>query len=64
MPLKGQMETPWAMAVKMGEDKFKAFMESVHSDWFKSGTIVALEKKWNIPPTDYAKRMHEKAKGS
>ncbi len=64
MPLKGQMETPWAMAVKMGEDKFKTFMEGVHNDWFKSGTVVALEKKWNIPPTDYAKRMHEKAKGS
>ena len=25
----------------------------------KSGRIVELEKKWNVPPTDYAKRMHE-----
>lgn len=64
MPLPGQMETPWAIGVKMGEDKFKDFMESVHKDWMKKGTIVDLEKKWNIPPTDYAKRMHEQLKGS
>ena len=24
--------------------------------------IVELEKKWGVPPTDYAKRMHEAAK--
>ena len=62
MVLPGIMETPWAMAVKMGESKFQAFMEDMHKDWLKSGRIVELEKKWGVPPTDYAKRMHEKAK--
>ena len=62
MPLTGIMETPWAIAVKLGEANLQKFMEDVHKDWLKSGRIVELEKKWGVPPTDYAKRMHEKAK--
>ncbi len=63
MPLAGIMETPWAIAVKLGEAKLQKLMEDMHKEWMKSGRIVALEKKWQVPPTDYAKRMHEKAKG-
>jgi polar amino acid transport system substrate-binding protein len=37
-------------------------MEDMHKEWMKSGRIVELEKKWGVPPTEYAKRMHEKAK--
>lgn len=62
MPLTGIMETPWAIAVKMGEAGLQRFMEDMHKEWMKSGRIVELEKKWGVPPTDYAKRMHEKAK--
>jgi polar amino acid transport system substrate-binding protein len=62
MPLPGIMETPWAIAVKLGETNLQKFMEDIHKEWMKSGRIVALEKKWSVPPTDYAKRMHEKAK--
>jgi polar amino acid transport system substrate-binding protein len=62
MPLPGIMETPWAMAVKLGEANLQKFMEDISKEWMKSGRIVELEKKWNVPPTDYAKRMHEKAK--
>ena len=62
MPLPGIMETPWAIAVKLGETNFRKFMEDIHKDWMKSGRIVELEKKWRLPPTDYAGRMHEKAK--
>jgi polar amino acid transport system substrate-binding protein len=62
MPLPGIMETPWAIAVKPGEAKFQKFMEDISKEWMKSGRIVELEKKWGVPPTDYAKRMHEKAK--
>ena len=63
MTLPGIMETPWAIAVKMGEDKLRKVMEEISVEWMKSGRIVELEKKWNVPPTDYAKRMHEKYKG-
>ena len=62
MVLSGIWETPWAMAVKPGEAALQKTMEDIHKDWFKKGTIVELEKKWSIPPTDYAKRMHEAAK--
>jgi polar amino acid transport system substrate-binding protein len=62
MPLTGIMETPWAIAVKLGEAALQKFMEDTHKEWMKSGRIVELEKKWGVPPTDYAKRMHDKAK--
>ncbi len=62
MVLPGIMETPWAIAVKTGETAFQKLLEDMHKDWLKSGAIVALEKKWGIPPTAYAKRMHEAAK--
>jgi len=62
MTLPGIMETPWAIAVKLGEAGLQKFMEDMHKEWMKSGRIVELEKKWGVPPTDYAKRMHEKAK--
>src|SRR2546429_535488 len=62
MPLPGIMETPWAIAVKLGEAGLQKFMEDISKEWMKSGRIVELEKKWGVPPTDYAKRMHDKAK--
>jgi polar amino acid transport system substrate-binding protein len=62
MPLPGIMETPWAIAVKLGETNLQTFMQDVHKDWMKSGLIVELEKKWGVPATAYATRMHEKAK--
>jgi polar amino acid transport system substrate-binding protein len=64
MPLPGIMETPWAMAVKLGEAGLQKVLEGMHKDWMKSGRIIELEKKWQVPPTDYAKRMHEAAKKS
>jgi polar amino acid transport system substrate-binding protein len=62
MVLPGIMETPWAIAIKPGEAAFQKVLEDLSKDWMKSGRIVELEKKWSVPPTDYAKRMHEKAK--
>jgi len=62
MTLPGIMEAPWAIAVKPGEAKLQKFMEDISVEWMKKGTIVDLEKKWGVPPTSYAKRMHEKYK--
>jgi len=59
MVLPGIMEAPWAIGVKMGEDKFKTMMEDISKDWMKTGFIVNLEKKWKVPPTEYAERMHK-----
>ena len=63
MVLPGIMEAPWAIGVKMGEESFKKKMEEITLDWMKSGKIVELEKKWGVPPTEYAERMHSKYKG-
>ena len=62
MPLPGIFETPWAIAVKLGETGLQKTLEGLHKDWMKTGRLVDLEKKWNVPPTDYARRMHEAAK--
>jgi polar amino acid transport system substrate-binding protein len=62
MVLAGIMETPWAIAVKTGEAGMQKLMEDLSKEWMKSGRIVELEKKWGVPPTDYAKRTHEAAK--
>lgn len=63
MPLKGILETPWIMAVAPGADDLRDFVSKATIDWMKKGTIVDLEKKWGITPTDYSKRMHDKYKG-
>jgi polar amino acid transport system substrate-binding protein len=62
MVLPGIEETPWAIAVKLGDEKFKKFMEEMSVAWMKSGRIVELEKKWGVPPTSYAVRMHDEYK--
>ena len=64
MPLPGIMESPWAMAVGLGEDKFAAYLSDVTKEWMKTGFIVDLEKKWGVPPTDYSKRMNAQHKGA
>lgn len=64
MPLKGIMETPWIMAVALGNEGMKTYLEGVTKDWMKTGAIVALETKWGIKPTDYSMQMHEKYKSA
>jgi polar amino acid transport system substrate-binding protein len=62
MPLKGEMEAPWIMAVAPGNEELQKVLEDATRDWMKSGKIVELEKKWGIEPTEYSQRMHEQAK--
>lgn len=62
-PLPGIMEAPWMIAVASGNPKIKAALEEATTAWMKAGTIVALEKKWGIEPTEYSIRMYEKNKG-
>jgi polar amino acid transport system substrate-binding protein len=64
MPLAGILDTPWMMAVKLGEDAFKTYLEGVTKDWMKTGAIIALEKKWGITPTEYSTKMHDKFKAA
>lgn len=50
---------PWGVGVAKDDEKFKAFMSDTIKDWHKSGFIQNEEKKWSIPPSDFAKSMHD-----
>ena len=62
VPLKSILVAPWGLAVKLGETGFANFMHDTIIAWHKSGLILALEKKWGLPNSDFAKEMHEKYK--
>ena len=55
---------PWGLAVKLDEREgpWGQFMAKTIADWHRSGKLIELEKKWNIPPSAFLKKMHEEAK--
>jgi len=64
MPLETILEEPWGIAVKLEErdGPWGKFVADQIADWHRTGRIIELEKKWNIPPSAFLKRMHEEAK--
>jgi polar amino acid transport system substrate-binding protein len=62
MPLPTIDDAPWGLAVKLGETKFHKMMEGMIKDWHKSGRILALETKWGVTNTPFAKAMNAKYK--
>jgi polar amino acid transport system substrate-binding protein len=64
MPLETILEEPWGIAVKLEErdGPWGKFVAEQIADWHRTGRIIELEKKWNIPPSAFLKRMHEEAK--
>lgn len=62
MPLSGIMEAPWMVAVAPNNPQLKAALEDVQKAWFKEGTVVALERKYGIQPTEYSLKMSGQAK--
>lgn len=55
---------PWGLAVKKEDTKFRDFMSQTIEDWHKSGRLIELEAKWQIPATPFLREMHDKYKGS
>jgi polar amino acid transport system substrate-binding protein len=55
---------PWGLAVKIEElgGPWGKFMSGVLTDWLKSGTLLALEKKWVGSNTPWLVQATEKAK--
>ena len=53
MTLETILEEPWGLAVRLEERDaaWGQFMSKVLEDWHRSGRLVELEKKWNIPPS-------------
>ena len=64
MPLKTEDDNPWALAVPKAERSciFGRFMSGMQYNWHRDGTLIELEKKWGIQPTDYLVDQHAKFK--
>ncbi len=62
MPLPTIDDAPWGLAVKLGETRFHDMMKEMIEGWHKSGRILALETKWGVTNTPFAKAMNEKYK--
>lgn len=62
MPLPTLAEAPWGIAVPLAErDKgFGRLVAGLLYGWHRSGHLVELEKKWNIPPSPWLAAMHAK----
>jgi polar amino acid transport system substrate-binding protein len=64
MPLETILASPWGAAVRL-EDRdgpWGQFVATTIADWHKSGKLIDLEKKWNIPATAFLKKMRAEAK--
>ena len=58
-PLPSIEVVPWGVAVAKDDPKFLDYMSGVVKDWHKTGLILTLEKKYGIPQSEFAKKMHE-----
>jgi polar amino acid transport system substrate-binding protein len=64
MPLETILEEPWGVAVKLEEREgpWGQFVAKALDDMHRSGRLIELEKKWNIPASAYLKKMNAEAK--
>ena len=55
MPLASEDDNPWGLAVHKSEENcvFGRFMSGMQYNWHRDGTLIELEKKWGIKPTQY-----------
>ena len=62
MTLPTILEEPWGLAVGLHEREgaWGKFMSKAIEDWHRSGKLIELEKKWDIPASAFLKKMHEK----
>jgi polar amino acid transport system substrate-binding protein len=64
MPLNSEDDNPWALAVPSKERNcvFGRFMAGMQYQWHQDGSLIALEKKWGIKPTQYLVAYNERMK--
>ncbi|NES18284.1 MAG: transporter substrate-binding domain-containing protein [Symploca sp. SIO3E6] len=61
-PLEPILQKSWGMGVRKGNEQFLTTVNDAILDMEAEGFIVEGEKKWNIPPTEYAEERMEQAK--
>ena len=61
MPLETILTEPWGAAVRLEErdGPWGQFVGKTIADWHRGGTLVELEKKWNITPSAFLKKARE-----
>jgi polar amino acid transport system substrate-binding protein len=62
MPLASEDDNPWGLAVPKEEEDciFGNFMSGMQYNWHRDGTLIELEEKWGIQPTQFLKDQHER----
>jgi len=57
--LTPQLVTPWAIAVARGEQggALERFIGDTVAQWHRQGTLIALEHKWGLPPSQFLAQM-------
>ena len=65
-PLPIIEEQPWGLAVPLPElDKeYGRFMSGMIYNWHRTGRIIELEKKWHLPASPWAEKIHDAFKGT
>ena len=64
MPLETILDEPWGAAVKLEERNgpWGQLMAKTITEWHRSGKLIEIEKKWNIPPSAFLKKMSAEIK--
>jgi polar amino acid transport system substrate-binding protein len=52
----------WGIGVKKGETRLVELLSKMTSSWHKDGTIVGLEKQYNLPNSQFILDSHKSAK--
>ncbi|CAB3761804.1 transporter substrate-binding domain-containing protein [Paraburkholderia solisilvae] len=60
IPLPPQLLTPWAIAIARDAkgSAFERFIGDTVADWHRQGMLIALERKWGLPPSAFLADMH------
>ena len=56
--LTTQDGSPWALAVQFGNDDLRDFLSDVVKDWHRTGLMMKLEKKWQLPVSKWAQEQN------
>jgi len=60
MPLRSALVTPWALALARAarDSRLRRAVEDVVADWHRDGTLLAAERRWRIPRSDFLTRTN------
>lgn len=59
-PLEPQLVTPWAVAIARSEQgtELEHFLGDTIADWHRTGFLIARERAWGVPPSQFLADMH------